>query len=343
MKKKLPWLITAAVAILLIILGVIHSFSTKTKFNETAVNGNTAGNLYNRGLFCEYDGVVYFANPEDNFTLYSMPVSGGVAEKLNDDVVTYLNADEHYLYYARNNITKDTKDSETRGNTFDFLHWDSNSLCRTNHKGKKLQVLEHDPSMYAALLGNYLYYIHYDTKTASTLYKVKIDGSEREQVDSHPYYTCAAKGNTFYYNGLENDRNLYAYYTSSDTSQLLCKGDFWMPIIDGSIVYFMDPSDNYRLAKVDLNTSEKQTLTEDRIDCYNLYGSYIYYSSNNDPGLFRMKLDGSQREKIFSGACTDINVTSKYVYFRTFEEESIYYYTPTNGNVNVRAFIPKTK
>ena len=59
MKKKLPWLITAAVAILLLILGVIHSFSTKTKFNETAVNGNTAGNLYNRGLLCEYDGVVY--------------------------------------------------------------------------------------------------------------------------------------------------------------------------------------------------------------------------------------------------------------------------------------------
>ena len=85
MKKKLPWLITAAVAILLLILGVIHSFSTKTKFNETAVNGNTAGNLYNRGLFCEYDGVVYFANPEDNFTLYYMPVSGGVAEKLNDE------------------------------------------------------------------------------------------------------------------------------------------------------------------------------------------------------------------------------------------------------------------
>ena len=43
----------------------------ETKMNQGFVNGNTAGNLYNGGLFCEYNGVIYFSNPNDNGRLYS--------------------------------------------------------------------------------------------------------------------------------------------------------------------------------------------------------------------------------------------------------------------------------
>ena len=67
------------------------------------MNGNTAGNLYNGGLFCEYDGTVYFSNPSDGGKLYSMSPDGSNLAKLCDDTVSYINADEHYLYYVRNN------------------------------------------------------------------------------------------------------------------------------------------------------------------------------------------------------------------------------------------------
>lgn len=337
MKKKSSYIIIVIVLLLIVALSLTHHFLTTTKLNDTAVNGNTAGNLYNRGLLCEYNGTVYFANPADGFTLYSMTPDEKEVKKLNNDVVTYLNADEHYLYYARNNLEKNTDAKDI----FEMMHWNSNSLCRTKHNGKQLTILDSAASMYPSLLGNYLYYIHYDTKTASTLYKVKIDGSEKEQVDETPYFTCAAQGSTFYCNGLEKDHYLYAFNTPSDTQTPLYKDDCWMPVVDGQIAYFMDVSDNYRLARVDLNTLEKRTLTKDRIDCFNVSGGYIYYSRNNEPALCRMKLDGSNPEILFSGSCTDINVTSRYVYFRAFDNPSTYYCIPTSGAPEIRIFEPK--
>ena len=73
MKKKISIIIAVIVIIALIAAAAIfHYLSNRTHFNEGYVNGNTAGNLYNGGLFCEYDGTVYFSNPSDGGKLYSM-------------------------------------------------------------------------------------------------------------------------------------------------------------------------------------------------------------------------------------------------------------------------------
>ena len=53
MKKYLKIIIPL---ILICITGlVIYHFVSKVKLNSSYVNGNTAGNLYNAGLFCESD------------------------------------------------------------------------------------------------------------------------------------------------------------------------------------------------------------------------------------------------------------------------------------------------
>ena len=334
MKKRFLWMIPAGLLLIFMVLGAVHYFNGRTKFNDSYVNGNTAGNLYNGGLFCEYDGILYFANPNDHFRLYSMPVTGGTAEKICDDTVTFLNVDEHYIYYARNN--------KTDNSDFSFLRWNNNSLCRINKNGKNRVILDSDPSMYASLLGDYLYYLHYDKETATSMYRVKIDGSEKELVEDQPYYTCSTNGSYLYYNGLENDRNIYSLNTQTDHRQTLFEGNCWMPVVDGNTAYFMDVSDNYCLTRVDLNTGETRPLTEERIDCFNVYGSYIYYARNEEPALCRMKIDGSENEVIAEGIYTDINVTSRFVYFRELNDEDHIYYTPVLGAPNVLIFNPST-
>ncbi len=66
MKKVLRILIP-----LILIAGIAggaayYKYSTRTRWNDSFVNGNTAGNLYNNGLFCEHNGTIYFSNPNDN-------------------------------------------------------------------------------------------------------------------------------------------------------------------------------------------------------------------------------------------------------------------------------------
>ena len=94
MKKKISIIIAVIVIIALIAAAAIfHYLSNRTHFNEGYVNGNTAGNLYNGGLFCEYDGTVYFSNPSDGGKLYSMSPDGSNLAKLCDDTVSYINAE----------------------------------------------------------------------------------------------------------------------------------------------------------------------------------------------------------------------------------------------------------
>lgn len=329
MKKRLPVIIIIIIAVLVIVGGVLYYLSGRTKFNNSYVNGNTAGNLYNEGLFCEYDGILYFANPSDSDKLYSMNPDGSNLTKLCDDVVSYINADEHYLYYIRNNPGTD-------GNAFSFLAVSTDSLCRIDRDGGKdsILILDSDPCLYASLIGDYVYYIHYTSGEGSSLYKVKIDGSDRTQVNKNPFFTCSTNGQYMYYNGMDIEHYIWRLNTADDSSGMLYGGNCWMPtIVDDSTAYFMDCDNNYAIARVDLATGDKTVLAKDRVDWYNVAGNYIYFqrSDTEHPALCRMRTDGTGYEELVSGNHMNINVTSDYVYFRDFVSEQSFRIATTVG------------
>lgn len=333
MKKKLPLIIILLFIAAAVCFGVYHYLDLKTKFNDGYVNGNTAGNLYGSGLFCEYDGMIYFANPSDQNKLYSMRADGSHLKKLSDDIPSFINADEHYLYYVRNNPRSD--DSK-----YSFINVNSNSLCRSDHNGKNVLVLDNKPCMYASLFGNYVFYLHYETETATTLYQVKIDGTEKRQVDENPYQTCSTSGQYFYYVGSKGA--VWRYDTVSLTSELVYSDNCWMPtVLSNGDIYYMDSNNNYKLTKSDLLGGEKIYLTEDRLDSFHLCGDYIYFqrSSETEPALCRIRTDGSDYRVIAEGVYSDINTTSTDVYFREFSSDTMYF-TPINSPDTVEIFTP---
>ena len=332
MKKKIPFIVLLILIVCIVGFQFFHKRANKTILNDGFVNGNTAGNLFNNGLFCESDGTIYFANPLDQDKLYSMDLNGGNVQKICDDVVSYLNADDNYVYYARTNLEKASE--------YPLFNLDTNSLCRLTKKNGKITILDKSPCMYPALVGNYLYYMHYEKKTATTLYKVKIDGTEQEQISQTPYYPCSSKGQYIYYNGITEDHNIHQYDTVTGSKSTIYEGNCWMPILVDNNLYFMDCDDNYKLAKVDLSTKEKTTLTTDRIDCFNLSGDYLYYQDNTTTQLCRVKTDGSENEALFDGNYTHINVTSNYIFFEDFQNGTMFY-TSTSNPDRIKTFSPE--
>lgn len=330
MRKKLIRILIIAGIIIAVIGAVIYQFSKHIHYNDTYVNGNTAGNLYNAGLFCENNGTVFFANPDDQNRLYSMDPNGKNLKKLNNDSVMYINADSNYVYYVRNN-TKNNVD-------YSFFSYNNNSLCRVARSGGDAVILDEAPCIYASLLGNYIYYLHYDTETATTLYRVKIDGKELEQVFPYYVFNCSTQGQYFYYNGMQNDSNVYQYDTSGKSSSLYYSCNAYKPIVtDDSDLFYMDASNNCALVHANPNSTEPVTLTTDSLDCYNVYGSYIFYQkySKNHPSLCMIKTDGSGKEELASGTYTNINVTSYYIYFRDYDTgETLYTSTANPGEIN---------
>ena len=296
--------------------------SEKTKSNDSYVNGNTAGNLYNSGLFCENGGVIFFANPSDSYKLYSRKTDGSDLKKLSNDTATYINADSNYVYYVCNNPRANT-------GAFSFLSIDNDMLMCIDRKGdgRNSKVLDRAPCLYATLVGNYIYYLRYDKEDATSLYRVKIDGTEQEKIDNTPYYTCGVNGQYIYYNGIEGDHDIWRLNTVSNSRENLYSDNCWSPIAteNGNVIYYLDCNNNYKLAKINLATGEKQILCDDRIDRYNIAGGYIYFQrSGKSPALCRINTNGQDYKEISLGVYTDLNITGQYIYYRDFQSDVIF-------------------
>ena len=100
MKKKVITIVCILCAVLLIAgLAVFNHLSGRVPQNPAGTVGNTAGNLYNNGLFCENDGYVYFANAYDSSSLYRMRPDESEMEKMAYTEMASINADGKYLYF----------------------------------------------------------------------------------------------------------------------------------------------------------------------------------------------------------------------------------------------------
>ena len=300
-----------------------HYLNTKVKFNSTYVNGNLSGNLYNAGLFCESNGEIFFSNPNDNGRLYAMNVDGSNVHKLCNDSVMYINADKNFIYYVRNNTNNVTSTM--------FFAYDKNSLCRIKRTGGKAFILDKEPCIYASLIGNYIYYLHYDTKTATTLYRVKIDGTEKKQVYIHYLFTCNASGQYFYYNNPDNGQ-LFRYDTASQTQSLFYDCNCYKPVVmDENNIFYMDVDQNNAIVHVNVNNPNPVVLTEGNIEHFNVYGSKIFYQrGGDDAALCMVKDDGTGFKELAKGEYSSINVTSQYVYFTDFSSNKVYYTSISN-------------
>ena len=334
MKKILIGVLALLLVGGLIFLGfTLFNTEKETKFNTTFVNGNTAGNLYNGGSFCEFNGTIFFSNPSDAGKLYSMDATGGNLKKLADDIPTYINADENYVYYVRNN-PGDNLD-------FSYVAFYRNALVRIDHDGKNIVLLDTEPSMYASLLGNYIYYLHYNEEDGSMLYKVRIDGTEQKKLSDDAMFTCNADGQYFYYNGMDSDGNIHRFDTVADTTVTVYEGNTFQPIVHENDVYYIDGETNYSIVHTNLKFDNPTYITRDSVDAYNVYGSYIYYQrfSKNGSALCVIKNDGTGFQVIKEGDFCDIYVTSYYLFFTDYRSGEVYY-CPRNDLNDISLFRP---
>ena len=330
-----------ALLIIVVAVGIgitVNRINSRILYNDGKVIGNYGGNLYNGGYFCEDkdNGIIYFANPNDGMKLYSMTKTGSNLTKISDDYVTYINIDENYIYYARNN--------KLNGNAFSFLVVDRCALCRIKKNGKQKVTLVHDPSMNVCLIGNYLYYIKYTEKYASTFNRIKIDGKEDGMIMREPVTAVYAKDNCLYYTGYERDHALYRIDTTDSSVIQVASENFYNPIIDGRCIYYLDPENDFHVTCMDIHDPDhrKFDISRERADCFNIYGNFVFYQrgSSENPALMRVRIDGTESEKIADGIYSSINVTSSYIYFASYENPETFFMAPTTGKVYVQLFNP---
>lgn len=335
MKSKITKIIVFSVVFILIAgIAVFNYLSSRVVYNEDNVTGNTTGNLNNKGLFCEYDGTIYFSNPSDNGCLYSMNLDCTNVRKLNNDSASSINVAGNYIYYIRDNVISNNTSSVFRGLVY--------GVIRTKLDGSAQKSLYDHLAGVITLHGNYIYYQSYSPNEPMAFCKVKIDGSDDTKLSDAAFFPSCYYDNYIYFPNVATDRNIYRYSIQSGITSEYLDANAYLIDRQGHYMYYIDLDNQYRLVRVDITTGDKEFLTsrsEGRCINFNIYEDKIfYYVEGDESALYRINLDGSDSTLVMNGNITSINCTSRYTFFQLFGSDALYR-VPTKGSILVEQIV----
>lgn len=337
MLKLVKRLLIALTIITIMAFAIILVYNSgRTYFNEENEVGNTAGNIYNGGLFCEQDGRIYFSNDAADGSLYVMNSDCTNVKKIYDDKAAFINADENYVYYVRANNTRENQS----GNILMFYN---TGVFRINHNGKNLKSITSNPGAYLTLKGNFLYFQQYDVEIGLYLYRYQIDGTLGRLLLKDTVIPSMIKENSLYYVGYSKDHAINAMDLSSFTHHTIYDGSFAYPIFMGDYIYYIDLEDKYRIYRMKQDGSDKTLLVDERCSTYNITnsGKYLYYQVDGTKKnrIGRINLETMQSEDIMDGNYKQIHVTNNYVFFKDFDNTNTYL-MKADGIKDVSTFNP---
>lgn len=322
-----------------IALAVVLIYSSgRTYLNDDTLVGNSAGNIYNGGLFCEKDGKIYFSNDNDDGSLYVMNsnTDSDSFKKLHYDKAAYINVDENYIYYLRANNTRENSSGS-------ILMFNNTGIYRINQNGKKLKLISSNPGSHVTVFGNHVYYQNYDVDSGLFLYRNQTDGAYERLLLNEAVIPSALIDNKVYFVGVNEDHNINALDLSSFTTRSCIEGNFAYPIFSGEYIYYMDQSNNYSINRMNKDGSDPTVLVKDRTSTYNITnsGKYLYYQIDDmdKSKMCRMDLTTMESEILLDGHYKQIHVTKNYVFFKDFDNKNTYIVS-ADGSSKLGTFNP---
>ena len=231
MKKAITISVITIIGLLLAVSIFLSIRSSRIIYNSDNAIGNSAGNLNNGGLFCEYNDKIYFANPYDYNKLYVMNSDCTNAMKLNDDSVASINVCGSYIYYVKNNFKQETIGTIFRGQLFGVYRCDLN--------GESLKALYDSLSGTIALSGNSLYYQHYSDTTPLAFHKVDIAGKKDTKISDTPYSPACVHNGTIYFSDPAGKHNILSYDTKTDKTSVLYDCNSYLADVENGYAYYI--------------------------------------------------------------------------------------------------------
>lgn len=332
-KKSKSFLIFFGIACIIACLYLLYRLTPNTIYNKEFVLGNTAGNLYNGGLFCRQKDTIYFSNLNDDGALYSMNMQFSEVKKIHNDKVCYLNADENYIYYSRQNWLKKSEFESV------FLFYIS-GLYRITKDGKSSTLLSSKPTGCSLLAGNTLYYQDYDKNQGLFLYKVNIDGTDQKLLRTENILPACVRDHTLYFATGAGSPNHYIYTMDLTTEEVspFYTGNCYLPIATEHGIYYISLSDGHTICRISYDGTEPETLVNEFCSTYNVSedGTMLYYQidGGSKNRIACMNLSTGTQTTILEGNYKNIHIIDNYVFFRDFNETTTYLLNSYSGVLN---------
>lgn len=320
---------------LLVITVLLIKITSRIPENPTDYTGNTAGNLYNRGLFAEDENYIYFANLADNFRLYRTTHDLADTVRLNKDSVEYINPDASstFLYYSRINYRQNTN-----GNTvFDLL---DSGIYRYNLKNGGLSRLYTETCGTVLLGGNNLFYQTHGGDGNFDFYSLAVnkENAKASLITSEHIQPVNFRNGLLYYSGVTNDHCLYALSPETGDSALFADLDCFRPVVTENGTYFLSQKHQYSLFYLPNNDDTATLITNERVSSYNISkdGRTLFYQIDGGKNnrLCRYDIATEQETELLQGDFSNLNTVSDYLFFTDFAESTCYCYDISTGSLS---------
>lgn len=332
MKKRN--IVIAVIVIAAVVAGLLfyRMSGSVTMYSDEHTTGNTSCNLLNGGLVCQVDDTIYFANPYEEGTMYSMDTDLSHIKRMVNDNASYINGAGKYLFYTKRNDKK-TVDSDS------FMALRSTGLYRMNARSKNLSCLYTEPTQVATLYGNTIYYQHYDQKLGLELYKVKIDGSDEQMLLSEACAPTVITDDAIYYTALPSSKAVQNGDAAADHSirklsinggepETVFNGNCTGLSRQGNYLYFLDMDADYSLKRIALDGTQAETLVSEHVATYNVSEDedvlYCQIDNQKDNGLYKLDIASHSLNLLESGNFNYLHLTSDYLFYETYDQSDMF-------------------
>lgn len=111
---------------------------------------------------------------------------------------------------------------------------------------------------------------------------------------------------------------------------------FGLVASQGDWIYYSNMNYDYYLYKMRKDGSQKQIVTKGCVIGINVVGEWIYYADENqsDRGIFKIKLDGTEKTKLISGRYGWVYVAEDKIYYSAYYRGGKIYCMNTDGSSN---------
>ncbi len=327
-KKTIIIIICIAVPIIAVaVLAATGFFKSEVKLSTPYSVGNTAGNLYNNGFFCENGKYIYFANPYDEYTLYRTDLSMTKFEKISNDSMRYINCDSNYIYYCRTNNLK-------KSNATSPFKLFSTGLYRIKHDGSDMTDIITNPVGCILNFNNKLYFQNGEKNKDITICSIGIDGENLTKILTDDCLVASAHGDNIYFADLLTSHSIRQIGPNDNLSQLSGSGAY-LPIATDRGVTYINTADKYSIYLDNYEFNNPQKIIQGPVSSYNFAADdrllFFQLDDGDASGIKVYDFDTMQTTDIYPGNFRFINVAGDFCFFFQFENDMCYAYNYKSG------------
>ena len=256
--------------------------------------GNTIGNIMNGGMiaqsgewtYIQIGGHLYLSS-----LLRHNNITGEVEFLLIDDVFHTVNVIGDWVIYARYQIYK-----------LNTITMEEVVISTNRASSTSISVVD-----------GWVYYV---TRSSTGIYRVKLDGSNHEQISDAYTFTAVVHDGWIYFRCRDSNWSVHKIkLDGSELTQLNYYDSIRLNIYDDWIFFVNRDKDN-ALYKMRTNGSDISRVIESRVNHINVLEGWIYFGNfDNNEYLYRVRVDGTEKEMVIDRPALAISLTDDWVYF----------------------------